>query len=181
MQLLLNDNSTQEPSLVSSFTVFAPTDDVFDNFLQGTVDRLLNEEFRPHLIDMLLYHVVNGEIFTSAIIDGAVVETMNGETILANVNNDTITINSNSVVIAPDIDASNEVVHVVDNVLLPRSATNNIVRPSLLKQISAHSSPFLRQKYTTLLNLPLAQKVFLLSSLPQVQHFKNYLMAPLIP
>jgi len=109
------------------YTVFAPTTDAFAKLPQGTLERLLSEEFRPHLIDLLRYHVVDGEIFSSDITDGAVVDTNNGETILANVNENTITINSNSKVITPDIDASNGVVHVVDNVLLPSSAAKNIV------------------------------------------------------
>jgi len=117
----------QSWSWCKEYTVFAPTNDAFDKLPQGAIDRLFNEEFLPHLIDLLLYHVIDGEIFSSDITDGAVVETMNGETILANVNNATITINGSSKVIVPDVDASNGVVHVVDNVLLPRSAAKNIV------------------------------------------------------
>merc|ERR1712157_28940 len=54
------------------------------------------------------------------------VETLNGETVVANVNESTITINSNAEVIVPDVDASNGVVHAVNNVLIPTSAAENI-------------------------------------------------------
>jgi len=113
-------------SWCKEYTVFAPTNDAFDNLPNGTIDRLLDEDFLPHLTDLLLYHVVDGEIFSSDITDGVEVETINGETIVANANENTITINTNSEVIVPDVDASNGVVHAVNNVLLPTSATKNI-------------------------------------------------------
>jgi len=115
------------PWWCEELTVFAPTNDAFDNLPAGTLDRVLDEEFLPHLKDLLLYHVLDGEIVSSDITDGVVVETKNGETIVANVNGSTITINTNSEVILPDVDASNGVVHAVNNVLLPNSATKNIV------------------------------------------------------
>jgi len=110
----------------NEYTVFAPTNDAFDNLVDGTVDRLLDEDFLPHLRDLLLYHVLDGEIFSSDTTDGVEVITKNGETIVANVNENTITINTNADVIVPDVDASNGVVHAVNNVLIPTSAAKNI-------------------------------------------------------
>merc|ERR1719411_2415097 len=113
-------------SWCKEYTVFAPTNDAFDNLPNGTIDRLLDEDFLPHLRDLLLYHAVDGEIFSSEITDGVEVETLNEDTIVANVNENTITINTNSEVIVPDVEASNGVLHAVNNVLIPTSAAKNI-------------------------------------------------------
>lgn len=109
-----------------TYTVFAPTNDAFDDLPTGTLDRLLNEEFRPHLTDLLLYHIVDGEVFSSDITDGIELQTLNGETIVANVDSEDIIINEEANVVTPDLDAANGVVHVIDAVLLPASATSNI-------------------------------------------------------
>lgn len=61
------------------YTVFAPTDDAFDALGEDTLERLLDKDYAPHLKDILLYHAVSGEIFSSDISDGAVVETLNHE------------------------------------------------------------------------------------------------------
>jgi len=115
------------PSFCHKYTVFAPTNDAFAALPNGTLDRLLDEEFHPHLKDLLKYHVVDGEIMSSGITDGAKVETLNQEDITASVGEDgSITLNADATVVKKDIDASNGVVHVVDQVLLPQSATSNI-------------------------------------------------------
>lgn len=106
------------------YTVFAPTDDAFDALGEDTLERLLDKDYAPHLKDILLYHAVSGEIFSSDISDGAVVETLNHETVTASVG-DGIQLNGDTSVVSPDIDASNGVVHVIDKVLLP-SSTDNI-------------------------------------------------------
>lgn len=109
------------------YTVFAPTNDAFDNLPNGTLDRLLSDDFGPHLRDLLLYHAVNGEIASSDIADGAEVETLNRELVTAGVGDDGgISLNADATVVTADIDASNGVVHAIDEVLLPESATSNI-------------------------------------------------------
>ena len=112
--------------LCPEYTLFAPTNDAFAALPDGVVDRLLQEEFGPHLKDLLRYHAVEGKILSSEIEDGKV-GTLNGEDVEAGVDEDGgITLNNDAQVTTPDIEASNGVVHVIDKVLLPQSAMFNI-------------------------------------------------------
>lgn len=101
------------------FTVFAPTDDAFDALPPGTVDALLNDI--PLLTDILLYHVVSGNVESTDLTNGFV-ETVNGSNIVVNLTAGVV-INGTSNVTLPDVTATNGVVHVVDGVLLPPPAT----------------------------------------------------------
>ena len=98
------------------FTVFAPTDDAFAKLPEGTVEVLLDDI--PALTDILLYHVVSGNVTASdvAALDSAT--TVQGGTVAISVEDDTVSINDAQVVIA-DIEASNGTIHVIDTVLIP--------------------------------------------------------------
>ena len=98
------------------FTVFAPTDDAFAALPEGTVAALLEDI--PALTNILLYHVVAGDVRAADVVtlDSAV--TVQGEPVRISVEGDNVRINDSLVVIA-DIVASNGVIHVVDAVLLP--------------------------------------------------------------
>lgn len=106
------------------YTVFAPTDDAFAALGEDTLERLLDEDYAPHLRDILLYHAVPGEILSADIADGAEAETLNHETVTASVGGG-IQLNGDANVVQADIEASNGVVHVIDSVLLP-SSTDDI-------------------------------------------------------
>ncbi|MFA9557613.1 fasciclin domain-containing protein [Evansella sp. AB-rgal1] len=98
------------------FTVFAPTDEAFAallNELDLEADELLASE---DLASILLYHVVSGKVLSSDLVDGAEVETLNGEKVTISL--DPVKINDSNVVSA-DIEASNGVIHVIDAVMLP--------------------------------------------------------------
>ena len=47
------------------FTVFAPTDDAFAALPEGTLDSLLLPENKQQLTDILLYHVIPGEVMAA--------------------------------------------------------------------------------------------------------------------
>lgn len=99
------------------FTVFAPTDDAFAALPEGVLDALLLEENVGVLSDILTYHVVSGEIFAADVTAGDVA-TLQGSTIAIEVG-DQVTLNGAATVTATDIDASNGVIHVIDQVILP--------------------------------------------------------------
>ncbi|MEM1327657.1 MAG: fasciclin domain-containing protein, partial [Bacteroidota bacterium] len=99
------------------FTVFAPTDDAFDALPEGTVEALL-EDPTGDLAQILLYHVVSGSVLSTDLMDGMVVETLNGQSVTVTINDDGIFVNDAQVIVA-DLEAQNGVVHVIDAVLLP--------------------------------------------------------------
>lgn len=98
------------------FTVFAPSNAAFNNLPDGTLASLSQEQ----LIDVLTFHVYEGEILSSDLESAQDVETLQGEELLVTSEGGTVTVNGNSVVTTADIEGTNGVVHIVDNVLLPK-------------------------------------------------------------
>lgn len=96
------------------FTVFAPTNEAFDELGDMLQDVLADKET---LKDILLYHVVSGKKVAADIQSGDLA-TMQGESLLVSVDDQGILIDEGEVVQA-DIEADNGVIHVVDTVLLP--------------------------------------------------------------
>ena len=99
-----------------SFTVFAPTDDAFDKLPAGTVEALLEDI--PALTNILLYHVVEGNVLAEDVVKLDSAATLNGQEVMIKVDMGKVYINDAQVVIT-DIQASNGVIHVVDTVILP--------------------------------------------------------------
>jgi len=98
------------------FTVFAPTDDAFAKLPEGTVEALLEDI--PALTDILLYHVVSGEVLAEDVVNLEEAETLLGENVSIRVEDGNVYIND-AMVIITDIMADNGVIHVIDSVLLP--------------------------------------------------------------
>ena len=106
-----------------SFTVFAPTNEAFADV---NVDKLLQDEWSAHLTSILLYHVLGSEVFSSDLTQvGQTAQTLEGSNVEVT-SLDPVQINNAEVILA-DLSADNGVVHVVNEVLLPPSATSTIV------------------------------------------------------
>ena len=100
------------------FTVFAPTNDAFEALPPGALERLLEPENRETLQRILTYHVVSGSLFSSDLHSGQV-GTVEGSEVNLQVNqNGGVQVN-NAKVISADVEASNGVIHVIDQVILP--------------------------------------------------------------
>lgn len=98
------------------YTVFGPTDEAFNQLPEGTLDQLLLPENQETLTAILTYHVVPQSI-TSAEIATGDVETLQGNPL--NVEVDEQVMVNGAMVVEPDIQASNGVIHAIDQVLLP--------------------------------------------------------------
>ena len=98
------------------FTVFAPTDDAFKKLPEGTLDNLLKN--KDALKNILLYHVVTGDITSKEITKLNEAKTLNGSDIKIKVVDGKVMVN-NSQVVGADVLASNGIIHVIDTVLLP--------------------------------------------------------------
>jgi transforming growth factor-beta-induced protein len=100
------------------FTVFAPTDEAFAKLPSHVVENLLKPENKEQLAAILTYHVVSGKVKAEKASKLTGTETVNGQRIAINKKYDDLFIND-SKVISADVSASNGVIHVIDQVLLP--------------------------------------------------------------
>lgn len=97
------------------FTVFAPSDEAFAKLPAGTVEELLaNPE---ELKKILTYHVVAGKVMSGDVVTMTSATTVQGGTVAIDASNG-VKINE-SMVVTPDIECSNGVIHVIDSVLMP--------------------------------------------------------------
>jgi uncharacterized surface protein with fasciclin (FAS1) repeats len=101
------------------FTVFAPTDEAFAKLPKGTVEELFRPENKDKLKAILTYHVVSGKIMATDVVklDGKEVKTVQGSPVVIKVDGDAVMVGSAKVT-KTDIQTSNGVIHVIDNVLL---------------------------------------------------------------
>ena len=100
-------------------TVFAPTDEAFGE-LGVTADNVGDIDFEEavgaSLAEILTYHVTSGRRYSESVVNAARVEMLNGQ----DVDVDGIVLNDGQAeILAPDVEASNGVIHVIDGVLLP--------------------------------------------------------------
>ena len=107
------------------FTVFAPTDQAFS---EAGIDlaSLNTPEGKAALSDILLYHVVSGNVPSSAVTNCMSATAVNGQNLSFSVTTDVMI--NDATVTAPDIYTSNGVIHVIDKVLSPTDTPNDIPR-----------------------------------------------------
>ncbi len=98
------------------FTVFAPTNDAFSALFTQLGITGVNDLTAEQLVPILTYHVVSGNVLSTNLTAGEV-GTLNGKKISVNLTGG-VKIN-NSTVVAADIQGSNGVVHVINQVLIP--------------------------------------------------------------
>jgi transforming growth factor-beta-induced protein len=99
------------------FTVFAPTNQAFENLLEALDISASELMAQPDLAKVLLYHVVPGKVMSTDLVDGMMAPTANGNELKVDLSNGVMINNSN--VVAADLEASNGVVHVIDQILVP--------------------------------------------------------------
>lgn len=101
------------------FTVFAPTDEAFAKLPAGTVESLLKPENKDKLVAILTYHVVPGKVMAADVVKVKEAKTVQGQSVAVTVSDKGVKID-NANVIKTDIGCSNGVIHVIDQVILPR-------------------------------------------------------------
>jgi len=99
------------------FTVFAPTDAAFAKVPKATLEALAKDKAKLRAV--LLYHVAKGKLTAAKVIKLHSIKTLNGQSLKVRVNHGTVTIGGARVIKA-DIGASNGVIHVINQVLIPR-------------------------------------------------------------
>lgn len=108
-------------------TFFAPSNAAFAALDPTTLAKLKDPMYKEHLVQLLEYHVVKGELEASEISNGTQYRTVQRERINATVSGSTIQLNGAATVVKADIKALNGIVHEIDSVLLPSFITSNLV------------------------------------------------------
>jgi transforming growth factor-beta-induced protein len=115
----------------AELTVFAPTDAAFAAAAEALGEEAFNAllEDPEALTNVLLYHVVDGAVYSGDVVmlleeadmEGMIeVEMFNGDLATVEVTEDGLTI-AGATIVVTDIDAGNGVIHVIDAVMLPPS------------------------------------------------------------
>lgn len=104
---------------VGPFTVFAPTNAAFDALPAGTLDDLVKPENQRKLRDILEYHVLLGVYQMEGFVDGRNLGTADGRSVTIAVAEDG-TVSINGAKIIGTVAASNGIIHIIDQVLLPK-------------------------------------------------------------
>lgn len=105
------------------YTVFAPTDQAFAALPPGTLQQLQQPENRETLIKLLRYHVLPGQLTSSQLSTGQV-KTIENDPVNVQVDaaNNQIAVNGARVIQA-NVQASNGVIHAINQVLIPPNLT----------------------------------------------------------
>ena len=101
------------------FTVFAPTDEAFKKLPKGTVESLLKPENKDKLASILKYHVIPAKVMAKDVKSGKA-KTVLGKEVNISAGEWGVKVD-NAKVIKTDVAASNGVIHVIDQVILPKS------------------------------------------------------------
>ncbi|MDW3211291.1 MAG: fasciclin domain-containing protein [Reichenbachiella sp.] len=99
------------------FTVFAPTDAAFATLLTTIGQESIDDVPVDVLVEILKYHVVSGEVPSSAVTAGNVATLQGDEITLATEGG--ITVNGAKVVSPFDVETTNGIIHTIDAVLVP--------------------------------------------------------------
>ena len=108
------------------FTVFAPTDEAFAKLPKATLDSLLLPANKDKLTQILTYHVVPKRLTAADVLKRKVFRTVQGQPLFLTGGAEKPMINGANLV-KTDIRCSNGVIHVMDTVILPPPANQDIV------------------------------------------------------
>jgi len=106
------------------FTVFAPTNDAFAAVPPAKLKYLLNN--KTALTAVLEYHVASGKVLSTDLSTGEEIPTLQGENVtvtISNTSNGTLVKIDSATVTSANVEASNGVVHIIDEVMLPPGFT----------------------------------------------------------
>jgi transforming growth factor-beta-induced protein len=102
------------------FTVFAPTNEAFNDLFGALGVSGISELSAEQLTPILLYHVVPGNVLAAQVTNGDVPTLKEGSTISIIANGMGVKLNNTSNVIATDVQGTNGVIHAIDAVILPQ-------------------------------------------------------------
>ncbi|NVN19958.1 fasciclin domain-containing protein [Muricauda sp. HICW] len=116
------------------FTVFAPTNEAFNDLLAqldgfDSLDDFSSQQLQDLLAVILTYHVVADAAFSTDLTDGMSLTTLQSSSLQVVIDGDVFIQDATDVpaqVVDADIEVSNGVVHVIDKVLLPQAILDEL-------------------------------------------------------
>lgn len=114
-------NAVQEAGLVDTlskegpYTIFAPTDEAFAKLPSGTLENLLKD--KEKLTEVLTCHVIQDKVMADDVRKITNAKTVNGKNISID-KSEGVKVD-NAKVVKTDIECSNGVIHIIDEVLFP--------------------------------------------------------------
>lgn len=102
-------------------TVLAPTDEAFAKLGKDAIKDLLRPENKAALANILKYHVIAGEVTAADALKAKSAATLNGQKVSFALDGGRLRINGEVNVIGNDVMASNGVIHIIDQVLIPEA------------------------------------------------------------
>jgi len=112
----------------ANLTVFAPTNSAFDA-ISGIIPSLSDDD----LAEIVTYHLTEGAILSGQLQGSQDVTMLQGERTLVQASAAGVQINGFANVVAPDLEATNGVIHGIDQVLLPTEFRVAVQGPSLVE------------------------------------------------
>ncbi|MBT0812432.1 fasciclin domain-containing protein [Litoribacter ruber] len=101
------------------FTLFAPSNDAFNSYLSAHGEDMEMFLARPGVRDLLLYHLLSGELLSAQIPNAAIESLLPNKALTFQSSGTNITINDSASILTPDVEASNGVIHGIDQILIP--------------------------------------------------------------
>ncbi|NJK28052.1 MAG: fasciclin domain-containing protein [Coleofasciculaceae cyanobacterium SM2_3_26] len=101
-----------------TFTLFAPSDEAFKKLAPDVLEELLLPEKRDKLVQLLTYHVVRRQVLSGELTNGTRLQTLQGAELPVTVGAGGVRVGGARVSMA-DVKASNGVLHVIDEVIIP--------------------------------------------------------------
>ena len=92
-------------------------DEAFAQIPEADLQALLTD--KEKLTQVLLYHVVSGEVPASAVMGISSAETVQGSTVAVKITAAGKVMVNDATFVATDVEASNGIIHVIDKVILP--------------------------------------------------------------
>ncbi|BBM81821.1 fasciclin domain-containing protein [Candidatus Uabimicrobium amorphum] len=128
-----------------TLTVFAPTDEAFAKIPQQQIEQLLQDKNADKLVALLKYHVLGESLYARDLLKAQNRATLLGQTLNFSYENGN-TLVEKVVISKPNVVASNGIIHIVDQVLIPKDWSLETEGETLSQQKTNTFSPEKMQK-----------------------------------
>jgi len=122
VEAVVKANLVDALSADGPYTVFAPTNDAFETLFADLGVNGVDDLTKDQLTPILLYHVVEGEVWSKDVKSGQVSTLNEAATIQVKATKSKVMVDDSKVVIA-DIEGKNGVIHAIDKVMVPQTKT----------------------------------------------------------